>query len=191
MPSLKDLLKKNEIIRRYVVMNSFDGSLTVLGIIIALYISGITEATLIIISNMGAIIATGVSGIWGGYAAEKAEQTRSIKELERHLMRKLKETRIEKISRKLSLVMGLANGLSSTFVGLIIITPFFFANFGAISVFTAYLFSFGIIAFSLFVLGIFVGKIAKENVWAHGATMLLAGLLVGALVYVLELFKVV
>jgi len=75
-------LKNEEIARRYFVMNSFDGALTILGIIIAVYLSGQNNPGVIITSSLGASIAMAVSGIWGAYSIEKAERQRVLKELE-------------------------------------------------------------------------------------------------------------
>lgn len=183
-------IRKNEIVRRYIVMNSFDGVLTILGIILAMFVAGVDSASLVVISCLGAIIATGISGILGGYQAEKAEKTRDMKILERHLMRKLDETNIEREYKKLSLIMGLANGLSSTFVGLIVLTPFFFAVAGVIGIAETFYASFALMAISLFLLGAFVGKIAKENLVYHGLLMVAAGALVGLLLYGMAVFGI-
>jgi len=186
-----ELIKKNDIIRRYIVMNSFDGVLTILGIVIAMLVAGALEPRIVIISAVGVIIATGVSGIWGGYSAEKAERKRSIKVLEKHLLRNLSKTNIEEEYKKMSLMMGLANGLSSTIVSFILIIPFFLAQLNLIEKMQAYYFSILLIVFSLFVLGYFIGSIAKERHLQHGIEMIGAGVLVGIIIYLFELIKVI
>ncbi|PIN98385.1 MAG: hypothetical protein COT90_04570 [Candidatus Diapherotrites archaeon CG10_big_fil_rev_8_21_14_0_10_31_34] len=186
-----ELIKKNEIVRRYIVMNSFDGVLTILGIVIAMLAAGALEPKLVIISAVGVIIATGVSGIWGGYSAEKAERKRTLKVLEKHLLRTLSKTRIEKEYKKMSLMMGLANGLSSSIVSFILIIPFFLAQLNLIGKFEAYFVSIGLIIISLFVLGYFVGSIAKEHKIKQGIQMIGAGVLVGIIIYLFELLKLI
>lgn len=172
-------------------MNSFDGALTILGIVIAMLVAGAMEPRIVIISSIGVIVATGVSGIWGGYSAERAERKRTIKILEKHLMRKLRKTQIESEYKKMSLFMGLANGLSSTIVSFLLIMPFFLAQFNLISKMEAYYFSVLLILVSLFVLGYFVGMIAKERHLQHAIEMVGAGLLVGVIIYLFELIKVI
>jgi predicted membrane protein (TIGR00267 family) len=186
-----ELIKKNAIIRRYIVMNSFDGVLTILGIVIAMLVAGALEAKIVVISSIGVIIATGVSGIFGGYSAEKAERKRTIKVLEKHLLRKLNETEIEAEYKKMSLMMGLANGLSSTIVSFILIIPFFLAQFNLIEKMQAYYASIALIIISLFTLGYSIGKIAKEKHIQHGMEMVAAGIIVGAIIYFFELIKVI
>ncbi len=185
------LIKKNEIIRRYIIMNSFDGVLTILGIVIAMLIAGALEPKIVIISSMGVIIATGVSGIWGGYSAEKAERKRTLKILEKHLLRKLGKTEIEKEYKKMSLAMGLANGLSSSIVSSVLIIPFFLAQLNFISKIQAYFTSILLIILALFALGYFIGEIAKERRLIHGIEMIGAGVLVGIIIYAFELIKVI
>ncbi len=186
-----ELIKKNEIIRRYLIMNSFDGVLTILGIVIAMLVAGALDPGLVIISAIGVIIATGVSGIWGGYSAEKAERKRNLKSLEKHLLRNLNQTQIESKYKEMSLMMGLANGLSSSVVSFILIIPFFLAQFNLINKMTAYFSSIALIVISLFGLGYFVGKIAKEKSIQRGIEMIGAGVLVGIILYVFELIKVI
>ena len=186
-----ELIKKNDIIRRYIVMNSFDGVLTILGIVIAMLVAGALEPRIVIISAVGVIIATGVSGIWGGYSAEKAERKRTMKTLEKHLLRNLSKTRIESEYRKISLIMGLANGLSSSIVSFILIIPFFLAQLNLIGKTEAYFTSIGLIIISLFVLGYFVGEIAKEHKIKQGILMVGAGAVVGIIIYLFELIRVI
>ena len=71
---LKDyyrILVEHEIVRRYIIINTFDGALTILGIVLAVIMSGIRDPQLVIIPSIGASVAMAVSGIWGSYAAEE------------------------------------------------------------------------------------------------------------------------
>jgi predicted membrane protein (TIGR00267 family) len=186
-----ELIKENEIVRRFIVMNAFDGTLTIFGIVIAMFLAGTFEPEIVIVSSVGVIIATGVSGFFGGYYTEKAERKRSQKTLERHLMRKLHKTEIEAEHKKMSLIMGLANGLSSTIVSFILITPFILAQLNLIKKTEAYFFSVILIAIMLFILGFFLGEIAKENKIKHAMQMIGAGILVGIIIYLFELIKII
>ena len=76
-----DDLEKSEAIdiaRRYFVMNGFDGALTVLGIIVALYIGDVQSYTLIIIAALGSGISMAVSGFVGAYMSETAERKKEL-----------------------------------------------------------------------------------------------------------------
>lgn len=95
----KKLLKKwalyskitdlGEIARRYFVNNFFDGVLTVLGIIIGyfvLFINGtITDSRSILVPSISVAVAIGISGITGGYLAEKAERDAEFIQIRRSM----------------------------------------------------------------------------------------------------------
>lgn len=194
MNSLKDILnviKEHEIIRRYMVINSFDGSLTIFGILMASFIAGIRNPSLIILPSIGAAIAMCVSGIWGAYAAESAEVKKKFLELEKHMLTKLHSSKRYAESKKMNFLVGLVDGFSPLITAMIIITPFFFANAGIISIIQAYYYSIAFIAVILFLLGMFLGKIAKENIYKNGLKMLLAGVIIAAIFYILVLFHVI
>ena len=62
------------IARRFFVMNSFDGSLTMLGIIVGSWVSGVRNPSKIVGTGLGACLAMGISGMVGAYASERAER---------------------------------------------------------------------------------------------------------------------
>lgn len=79
--SYLQITESGEIIRRYFVMNAFDGVLTSLGIIIsnfALLLSGrFVDAKTILVTGYATTIAIGISGLAGAFLAETAELRRS------------------------------------------------------------------------------------------------------------------
>jgi predicted membrane protein (TIGR00267 family) len=188
LKALKEL-KNEEIARRYFVMNSFDGALTILGIVIAVYISGKHESGIIIISSLGAAVAMAISGIWGAYSIERAERLRVLKELERHLMADLEETEIEKKVNATTILVALVDGLSPMLATLIIISPFFASQLGFIGAESAFYYSVAIVVIVLFLLGALVGHVAKEDRAKSGAKMVLAGIAVAVTVLLLDLLK--
>ena len=139
-----EILVEHEIVRRYILINSFDGALTVLGIIIAEFLSKITDPTLVILPGMGAAIAMCVSGIWGAYSAERAEIKKSIRSLEAHLLKDLSGTQFQKKREKMALIIGFVDGMSPLLVSLVILIPFFLARGGLITINFAYWISFAI-----------------------------------------------
>ncbi|MBW3002245.1 VIT1/CCC1 transporter family protein [Candidatus Woesearchaeota archaeon] len=193
MNNLKDVLnivKEHEIIRRYMIINSFDGALTIFGILMASFIAGIRNPSLIILPSIGAAIAMCVSGIWGAYAAESAEVKKKFKELEKHLLTKLHMSKRYAESQKINLLVGLVDGISPLITSMIIILPFFFANAGLLGVMQAYYYSIALITVVLFLLGMFLGKVAKENMYKNGFKMLFAGILIAVVFYVLVLLHI-
>ncbi|MBD3304505.1 hypothetical protein GF343_05135 [Candidatus Woesearchaeota archaeon] len=194
MNNLKDIfnvIKEHEIIRRYMIINSFDGALTILGILMASFIAGIRSPALVILPSVGAAVALCVSGVWSAYAAEAAEVKKKMKELEKHMLRPLHATKKSRENILITLLAGLVNGFSPFIIAFVIIIPFFLANAGTISVMHAYYSSIVLIAVVLFLLGIFLGKIAKENLYKNGFKMLLAGVAIAVVFYLLALFGLI
>jgi len=185
------ILKEEEIARRYFVMNSFDGVLVVLGVVIAMYLAGIDEARLVIVSCLGAAIAMAVSGVWSAYAAERAERTKALRELERHMLKDLEETRIGRKVQMMSFLIALVNGLSPLFISLVLISPFVISQLGFLQLELAFYSSITLVLAVLFLLGVFVGRVGKENLVISGVKMALAGIVVSVIIFCLECLKVI
>ena len=70
---LLSITRSYGIVRRYFVVNGFDGTLTMLGLITGFYVSEDVEISIIINACLGAAIALGVSGITSAYVSEAAK----------------------------------------------------------------------------------------------------------------------
>lgn len=179
------LLHDNQIMRRYIVMNSFDGALSVFGILLAFWMAGVRDANLVLVSAIGVTFATGISGVWGGYLAEKAERKHELSELKRlNPDENIEKRRIE--FKRIAILMGLSNGLSSTIVGLLIMSPFFLVSIEIYSITAAFLTAFILLALVLVFIGVFTAHIAKENPAKHALLVFLAASMVGIIIYLFE-----
>jgi len=191
----KDYIEISEvgpIIRRFFVMNAFDGSLTTLGIIMGAFISnGLSMLfdwrliQVVVITGVATALSMGVSGIWGSYLTEAAEHAKEVHELEIAMGKRkgtLDDTIFAKAKRFASIIAAIVDGASPAGAALICMAPFFFA----LSVSQNTLSQNGnafptslIITFSmLFILGVFLGKISKKNLIISGIKMLCAGFVV-------------
>src|SRR3989338_10137564 len=179
-------LKNEEIARRYAIMNSFDGILTTFGIILAQFFANVSNPKLVIVSCIGAAIAMGVSGTWGAYFTEKAERKKKLREIERHLLRKLKDTKPEFKMKITTFLIAIVDGIAPLISSIIIIIPFILSLSGILSVEMAFYYAFFIIIVLLFIMGILIGKIAKENLILSGIKMILVGIVVGVIVYFID-----
>jgi predicted membrane protein (TIGR00267 family) len=184
--NLLGILVEHEIVRRYILINSFDGALTILGIVLAEFFSGIDEPTLIILPSVGAAVAMCISGVWGAYSAERAEVKKSIRTMEAHLMKDLSDTAFSRKREKMAVIIGFVDGMSPLLVSLVIIIPFFLANAGMIGMAHAYYISLAVVTAVLFMLGAMAGKIAKESMVGQGIVMLLAGIVIGLIFLLLN-----
>ena len=179
--------KVDEIARRYFVMNGFDGALTTLGIILGGYLVGGADAKVILSAGIGAGMAMSISGAWGAYMAERAERMRAIKELEEALFSDLNNSLIDKASKMAIMVVAIVDALAPILTTLISILPFAFVIWGLTSMDVALPVSAILNLVTLFFLGLFLGKISRSNIMIHGIIMMTAGLVTGALVFLLTL----
>lgn len=174
----------SEIGRRAFAQNSFDGVLTAIGILMGTYFGHVQSPRTVLTTVFGASIAMGVSGMWGTYFAEKAERTKKTKELELQLMTRLKNTKIGKAERFAIVVISLIDGLSPFLASLLVLLPFFFI--GSHPILTAYIWSLVLAFLELALLGVFLGKISKENLIKSSLKMLFAGVVCIILTLLLE-----
>lgn len=162
----------DEIARRYFAINTFDGVLTILGIIIASYFAGVSEIKIVIAACVGAAIAIGVSGFYGVWLTETAERNKIVKELGRKIGMGFEKSEIAKAHRFAVYFLAFIDGASPVVAALMIIGPFFFSALAVnMMYYAAICISFAI----LFALGLFLGKISKENLIFSGIRVLVIG----------------
>ncbi len=191
----KDYIEISEvgpIVRRFFVMNAFDGSLTTLGIIMGALLSNggstLFDSSLIsivVFTGLTTALSMGVSGIWGSYLTEAAEHTKEVHDLEIAMGKKqgaLNDTIYAKARRFASIIAAIVDGASPAGAALICMVPFFlFLGAGQLLwVRNGFVFPASLVMtfIMLFVLGIFLGKISKKNWIFSGIKMLIAGFIV-------------
>lgn len=173
----------HNIMRRYFVVNGFDGALTMLGLILGFLVSGTTSLPVIINVCLGAAIALGVSGVSSAYVSEAAERKRELGKLEDAMMTDLGDSAHGEAARGVPLLVALVNGFAPLAISLVILIPLLVANAGFelpisplyVSVATALLL--------LFLLGVFLGSIAGVSWLRSGIQTLLVAILTAAFIY--------
>ena len=190
---MKNFLKKikkyrefssvDEIVRRYFVMNGFDGILTVLGIVIGSYFANVKDPSIIIITTISTCVAIGISGFSGTFMSEKAERKRYIKTLERKMLTKFNNNIINESAGFASFYSAIIAGISPIIFAIIILIPMFLTSFGLIPYIIAFYGLIGISILTLFILGIFLGRVSKENIIVWGIKMSLIGLFATLLLF--------
>lgn len=173
------------IARRYFVKNGFDGSMTMLGIIVGAWVVNVTQPEIVVTAGLGACLAMGISGISGAYLTERAERKRDLKKLECAMITKLNDSVINDASTFVSFYAALVDGGSPIVTALISLSPFFFVLGSLLTVQNAYLTSLIVTLITLFMLGIYLGKIAKENALLYGIQTLIAGVVTVAIALLL------
>ncbi len=163
-----------EIARRYFAMNAFDGVLTIIGMLMGNLSAHIVDAHIVITTGLSTCVAMGISGLWGSYLTESAERKHNLDELSQSTLTDLKNSRIGKASRFAAVVVSLVDGISPFLAAMLVLIPFFFHSLFP-SIQTVYYASLGLALLTLFALGLFLGKISKENLIMSGIKTVIAG----------------
>jgi len=179
--------KARGIARRYFVMNGFDGAMTVFGIVLGSWIAGVSKPEIIVLAGLGASLAMGFSGFFGAYMAERAERERHLKELEETTNNNVNPIHYE-AARFVTLYVAFIDGLSPALTATISLVPFILVQTGLISIWNAYIASLTLSMTTLFLLGMYLGKVAKENGWFYGIAMLTVGAFTALIIFLIQLF---
>jgi predicted membrane protein (TIGR00267 family) len=177
---LLGLTRSHGILRRYFVVNGFDGALTMLGLILGFYLSDSTDVSVVIAACLGAAIALGVSGVSSAYISEVAERRLELAELEGAMVKDLSASAHGLAARWVPLLTAIVNGSSPFLVSLLILTPLWLAEAGM--PLPPLLLAMATALFILFLLGVFLGRIAGVSWWRSGLQTLLIALVTAALI---------
>ena len=190
LSKLKELLHIGEaggIARRYMVMNSFDGSLTALGIIIGSALAQVNDPATIILAGLGASIAMGVSGGFGAYLTETAVKKQELAEKQKAMLEEFENsTVLDEAAQVSSVFVAVVDGASPFIAASISFLPFFLVNLIKINMGLAYTLSVLLTTVVLFILGAYLGDISNENKISYGIRMIIAGVITAILIMILE-----
>jgi predicted membrane protein (TIGR00267 family) len=174
-----------KIIRRYFAMNAFDGAMTSLGVVIGAYLSQILDPR----SVIGVIITSGiammVSGFSGTYMTERAERSHSLNELEDAMLVNLDDTVYGRAGRFISVFAALVDGSAPFIASIPSVVPFLLVP-GLIDIATAFVAAIGASLFTLFILGVYLGRISGENILYSGLKMVISGAAVAIIALLLN-----
>lgn len=181
-----DITGSRAILRRYFVMNAFDGALTSLGVVIGAYVADIAEPRDILFIALSTGLAMAVSGMSGAYMTEKAERERELDDLEKAMLTSLESSMHGKAVRYISIMAALIDGLAPLTTAFIGITPFLLATFGLLHIYYSYVLSALLLLACLFALGMYLGKLSSKSLLFSGVKMVITGLVVSLLSLLLE-----
>ncbi|MGD8484851.1 MAG: hypothetical protein PVJ63_11340 [Thioalkalispiraceae bacterium] len=173
----------SDIVRRYFVVNGFDGALTMLGLIIGFLVSTSANLTVVINACLGAAIALGMSGVSSAYISESAERRRALGKLEGAMISNLQDSAHGEAARLAPLLIALVNGSAPLIISLIILVPLWLARAG-LPLPLSPLYTAIIVALLLiFLLGVFLGRIADISWLRSGIQTLLVAVITAALIF--------
>jgi len=164
------------IARRYFAMNAFDGTLTILGVILGSHFALIRDPSVVVSAGIGACLAMMFSGLSGTYLAERAERQREYKEIEQAMLVSLDKSIVKRASHFAIIISSLVDGLSPFIAGLLCLSPFMAASLGLLLWDLAFIISSATAFTLLFALGVFLGRVSETNPWIYGLQTLATGL---------------
>ncbi|MCK4266045.1 MAG: VIT1/CCC1 transporter family protein [Thermoplasmata archaeon] len=170
------------IVRRYFVMNAFDGALTMLGVVIGASLANIQNPLVIISAGLSGSFAMGISGFSGAYMAESAERTKELKVLEKAMLREMDEDSMHKeAARFATRVTAVVDALSPALAALVVISPYFFVHYGYMDMSAALVCALLLTLTILSLLGVYLARVTEESMMRHGLKMLIVGLITALL----------
>lgn len=181
------ITKASGIARRYFVLNGFDGAMTVFGIVLGSWVAGIVDSSIIVLAGLVTSLAMGLSGFFGALLAERAEREGHLRDLEAATNDKVEQIHYD-AARFVTFYVALVDGLSPALTAIISLSPFLLVPMGWITIWSAYIASMILSLATLFLLGIFLSKVAKGGWWLYGLMMLTAGAFAALIVFLIQLF---
>jgi predicted membrane protein (TIGR00267 family) len=171
-----NLVNISEIARRYFAMNAFDGVLTTIGVLMGNFTAGVQDPRIVVSTGLATSVAMGISGLWGAYLTESAERQRELSDLSRVTLVDLSDSRIGRASRLAVVVVAIVDGLSPALAALLVLTPFFAARAFSSTQWVYYA-ALGTALLTLFGLGLFLGRVSRQNLILFGLRTVIAGVI--------------
>jgi predicted membrane protein (TIGR00267 family) len=173
------------IARRAFANNSFDGVLTMVGVVMGSFVVGVDDAKVVLVTGLSTALAIGVSGGWGAYLTESAERRHEVAELEKTTLTDLHDSKIGKAARSAVVLVAAVDGLSPFLAAFIVVIPFFFAPLLP-SINVVFYASLGMALLALFGLGAYLASISEENKAVYGVKTAIAGIVCMGLSLLME-----
>ncbi len=177
--------RSHGVVRRYFVVNGFDGALTMLGLIMGFQISTPTNLAVIISACLGAAIALGVSGVSSAYVSETAERRKDLSELENAMVEDLSQSAHGLASRWVPALIALVNGSAPLIISILILTPLWLSRIGVPLPFSPLLMATSVALAIIFLLGVFLGRVSGMHWLMSGVQTSLIALVTMFLIYML------
>lgn len=168
---------------RQLVRGFIDGSLSTLGVVIGA--SG-AEISVIIAAGIGGGVANGLSNVFGAFTAERIGEEMQLLKIERAMLKNLKETEIYRDVREKVLKKSLMDGISTIFGSVVVIIPFLLTMIFRPEAYPTTLLSIAITTLSLGIIGLYLGKLSKENLVISFSKMAAFGIITALVSMIIE-----
>ncbi|MGJ7027979.1 putative membrane protein (TIGR00267 family) [Methanothermobacter sp. DSM 3267] len=189
MMDLREFIREYINMSRYVALGTLDGVLAVMGV--TLTASGVAGAGgfavdnyLIGLTGLSGGIALALSNAFGSFIGERAEETRTMRELERKMMMaegKLDDTIIHQQARRRVYMSMFTHGFSSFMGAFVPVLPFLLIPDRV----TATMVTVILCLIALVGLGLYLGRVSRENIYKTSLEIVIIGILIGIVSFIL------
>ena len=180
-----EITQANKIARRYFIMNSFDGIVTVLGVITGSLFSGVIDPSIILGIGISTALAMGISGMSGTLIAEKTERDIELRKLEESMLSDLSNSLYAEAQRFTVIYVSIVDAVSPLLASLFTLSPLILSLFNIIAALESIYLSIATALAYLFVMGLSMGALTKKNIIVEGLKMVGIGILTTIIIYLI------
>ena len=182
---LRNLLaisESEQIVRRYFVVNGFDGALAILGLMVGFRVSQPVDHRVVITSGLATAFALGMSGLSSAYLSEVAERRRALARLEKAMLDSLEQSDHARAATWIPWLVACVNGATPLGIGLLTVLPVWLAERGVVLPIDPLQASIAVSLLLIFLLGIFLGRVDGTFwLWSGLRSLAVALLTVGVI----------
>lgn len=165
--NIKEFISDYISMSRYIALGTLDGVLAVMGVTLAASgvagVGGVEIPNVVIgLTGLSGGIALAMSNAFGSFIGERAEEVRSIRELEQKMILdkgKLDDTLIHHQAKRRIYMSMFTHGFSSFIGSFVPVVPFLFLADRSSAIITTIVFCF----IALIILGIYLTRVSREN----------------------------
>ena len=187
--SISEFVREYLNMSRYVALGTLDGILAVMGVTLAA--SGVASVGGLHIPNyvigltgLSGGIALAMSNAFGSFIGERAEEVRSIRELEQKMMLdegKLDDTHIHEQAKRRIYLSMFTHGFSSFTGSFMPVLPFLVISDRMTAIICTIILCFT----SLVILGVYLGKVSRESLLKTSIEIILIGILISVVSFLI------
>lgn len=187
--NIKEFIQEYLKMSRYVALGTLDGILAVMGVTLAA--SGVAAAGgvqienfLIGLTGLSGGIALALSNAFGSFIGERAEERRTLRELEDKMMLdegELDDTLIHKQAKKRIYMSMFTHGFSSFVGSFVPVVPFLLIADRFNALITTLVACF----VALVILGIYLGKVSRESLLKTAIEIVIIGIIISAISFLI------
>ncbi|MBM4242045.1 MAG: TIGR00267 family protein [Euryarchaeota archaeon] len=180
--NIREFIQEYFKMSRYVALGSLDGILAVMGVTLAASgvasVGGVNIPNYIIgLTGLSGGMALAMSNAFGSFIGERAEEARTIRELEKKMVleeRSLDDTLIHQQAKKRIYMSMITHGFSSFAGSFVPVVPFLLIENRTDAILTTISLCFVALVF----LGIYLGKVSRESLLKTSLEIVAIGVLI-------------